>query len=122
MGEYKCFHEELWYGVRTGLMQDGSVTQDDIHNDAASTVGASSNWASRGIVGRGVLIDYYSWASENEIKYDTTGSHPISLDEIKKIAQEKSITIHPGDILFLRTGKASDPALSPRIRLTVLSL
>lgn len=85
-------------------------------------MGASSNWASRGIVGRGVLIDYYSWASENDIKYDTTGSHPISLDQITKIAQEKSITIHPGDILFLRTGKTSDPALSPRIRLTMVSL
>ena len=81
------------------------MTQDDIHETVNSTVGASSNWDAEGIVGRGVLIDYYSWARENRIEYDPVTNHAIDLDHIKKIILEKNIALQRGDILFLRTGK-----------------
>lgn len=82
------------------------MTQDDIHDSANSTTGACSNWDAQGIVGRGVLIDYYSWASENLIEYDPVSNHAIDLDHIKKIISEKNIALQRGDILFLRTGKS----------------
>ncbi|KAJ5695945.1 hypothetical protein N7536_006357 [Penicillium majusculum] len=79
------------------------VTQDDIHEDIHSTVGACSNWQ-RGIVGRGVLVDYYSWSLKNRMEYNAVGSHSCNLADIKKIIAEQNVIIHPGDILFLRTG------------------
>lgn len=82
-----------------------SVTQNDIHDQTDSTAGACSNWNTRGIVGRGVLIDYYSWARENKIDFDAVTNSAIPVDQIEKIIAEKNITFERGDILFLRTGK-----------------
>ncbi|KAH8697925.1 hypothetical protein BGW36DRAFT_296655 [Talaromyces proteolyticus] len=82
------------------------VTQDDIHNDRSSTVGSSSLWAEGlgGIVGRGVLIDYHTWAGENGIQYNPLAAYPIPLNTVKLIAHENGIEFRSGDILFLRTG------------------
>lgn len=104
-------------------MSPHRVTQHDIHDDSKSTVGASSNWE-RGIAGRGVLVDYYSWACENAIEYDAVGNYACSLDHIKEIIKEKDISLHQGDIIFIRTGKPMDfspgpSALCPRADLVV---
>lgn len=80
-----------------------SVTQDDIHDDINSTAGACSNWQS-GLAGRGVLVDYYSWALKNGIEYNAVSTHACILGDIKKIIAEQNVVIQPGDILFLRTG------------------
>ncbi|KAJ5669898.1 uncharacterized protein N7477_005261 [Penicillium maclennaniae] len=79
------------------------VTQNDIHDTTDSTAGACSNWNARGVVGRGILIDYYSWARENGIEFDPITNSAIHLDQIKKIISEKNVTLQRGDILFLRT-------------------
>ncbi|OJJ06482.1 hypothetical protein ASPVEDRAFT_65179 [Aspergillus versicolor CBS 583.65] len=82
------------------------VTQGDIHEDQSSTVGSSSLWSKGlgGIVGRGVLVDYASWASENGVQYDPLSTQHIPLEAVKLIAREKGIEFRQGDILFLRTG------------------
>lgn len=81
------------------------MTQADIHSANDTTINGIDAWAERGIAGRGVLVDYFSWAQEKGIQYDTTQRHPISLDHVKTILEEKSVQIRAGDILFLRTGR-----------------
>ncbi|KAE8383908.1 hypothetical protein BDV26DRAFT_299346 [Aspergillus bertholletiae] len=83
------------------------VTQDDIHGDSCSTAGACSSWEG-GIAGRGVLVDYYSWALKNEVNYNAVGTHACQLDQIKQILSEQNTSLQPGDILFLRTGYVAE--------------
>ena len=54
--------------------------------------------------GRGVLIDYASWAEKRGIKYTTFSSHQIKLGDILNIAEECNITFKRGDILLVRIG------------------
>lgn len=52
-------------------------------------------WAKKGIVGRGVLIDYWSWSKQND-PYDPMTTYPIPLDNLKKCIQEQGITFKQG--------------------------
>jgi hypothetical protein len=54
--------------------------------------------------GRGVLIDYASWAEKRDIKYTTFSLHEIKLSDILEIAKECNITFQRGDILIIRIG------------------
>lgn len=54
--------------------------------------------------GRGVLIDYVSWAEKKGIKYTTFSGHHIKLSDILEIAEECNITFKRGDILLVRIG------------------
>lgn len=87
------------------LVDLSRVTQDDIHAEKSSTVGSCSNWAEKGIVGRGVLLDFYSWAQQRKPSYNPLGTSAITMDDILTLIAEKNIQTQPGDILFLRTGK-----------------
>ena len=64
-------------------------------------------WAKKGIVGRGVLIDYYSYAQEQGIDYEPWSYHKITVADIKAIAMKSGIEFRTGDILLLRTGTSS---------------
>lgn len=57
-----------------------------------------------GILGRGVLIDYASWAEKQGIKYSTFSNYEIRLRDIQQIATECDIHFQPGDLLFIRLG------------------
>ncbi|KAG9846793.1 hypothetical protein KCU98_g689, partial [Aureobasidium melanogenum] len=59
-----------------------------------------------GVVGRGVLLDYKSWAEEKGIWsvdacFQTT---PITVDILEQVAQAQGVQFKEGDILFIRTG------------------
>jgi hypothetical protein len=82
------------------------ATQDDIHNKTDSKVNGIDAWARRGIAGRGVLIDYHSWALNNDIQYNRLGAHGITLDEVQAILKESNIHLRQGDIFIIRTGMA----------------
>ena len=73
------------------------------------------HWAKEGIAGRGVLIDYASWAEKNGIEYTTFSLHEIRLEDIRAIAKECDITFQKGDILFIRLGvtKEWDTKMTP---------
>jgi hypothetical protein len=58
--------------------------------------------------GRGVLIDYASYAAKRGITYTTFSTHQIRLTEILEIAKESNITFHRGDILFVRIGVTNE--------------
>lgn len=54
--------------------------------------------------GRGVLIDYASWAERKGLKYSTFSTHQVRLSEMLEIAKECNVTFRKGDILFVRIG------------------
>jgi hypothetical protein len=81
-----------------------SVSQDDIHAAPNSTVNGIDGWSAKAIAGRGILIDYVSWAAEQGFPYDATAAHAISVEDIEAIMMEKNIQSRQGDILILRTG------------------
>lgn len=57
-----------------------------------------------GIVGRGILLDYYAWAIKHGKKYDPLTSHAISVEELKAVAAEQGVEFQIGDILLVRSG------------------
>ena len=60
--------------------------------------------AEKGIVGRGVLLDYHSWRLKNRIEYDAFKTSPIPLEHLKAVAREQGVTFKFGDILLVRSG------------------
>ncbi|KAL9618490.1 MAG: hypothetical protein Q9160_006809 [Pyrenula sp. 1 TL-2023] len=115
-----------WDGFRhfahipSGNFYNG-VRKIDIEGDAstpANTKCGVQAWSHHGIVGRAVLIDYWSYANAagNESKrYDPFTSHAISYSDLATCAREaqNGLDIRPasqggdlqiGDILLIRTG------------------
>ena len=63
------------------------------------------DWHKRGCVaGRGVLIDYLSWAEKQGIKYHPWSKHCVSVKDLEEVAKEQNVVFKPGDILLVRTG------------------
>lgn len=60
--------------------------------------------AQRGIAGRGVLLDWCSYAKEKEITYSPFTRHEIPLAELREVAAKERITFSAGDNLLIRTG------------------
>lgn len=57
-----------------------------------------------GVVGRGVLLDYASWAEKNNITYSAASKHLISYKDLEQIAADQKVEFKVGDILMVRTG------------------
>ncbi len=57
-----------------------------------------------GIIGRGILLDWYSWAARNGISLSPFRTNAIEISHLKAIVKETGLTIRPGDILFIRSG------------------
>ncbi|KAF5646991.1 cyclase [Fusarium tjaetaba] len=74
-------------------------------DDEVSTRCGMQAWSDHGVVGRGVLLDYYRWKAEvkNE-PYDAFTSHAIHLDELKAVAAYQNVEFQVGDILLVRSG------------------
>lgn len=81
-----------------------SVTQDRIHSKPESNINSLQPWSVKGLAGRGVLIDYASYAEKRGISVQHFAPHGITLDDVKAVAAEQGVTFNTGDVLFLRTG------------------
>lgn len=57
-----------------------------------------------GITGRGVLLDYAQWAATKNLKIQPLSSTPITVESLEAMVKDFQIEIHPGDILFIRSG------------------
>jgi hypothetical protein len=67
-----------------------------------------------GIVGRGVLLDYISWAESQGHKIPALETTQIPLSDLNKVAAAQNISYRASDILFIRSGyMKSFQALSP---------
>jgi hypothetical protein len=70
-----------------------------------SSVPLNIDWTTiGGIVGRGVLLDYVSYAERHGIKYHPTDRFTISVDDLNKMAEEENVELKVGDILLIRSG------------------
>lgn len=62
-------------------------------------------WLKRGgLAGRGILLDYASWAEHKGIKYRPDSTHKISEKDLDEVANWQGSEFLPGDMLFVRTG------------------
>lgn len=63
-------------------------------------------WVKKGgIVGRGVLLDWLSWAeTQNKEIPSPFTTHSIPVSELDAVAAAQGTTLKQGDILFVRTG------------------
>ncbi|KAF1812964.1 hypothetical protein P152DRAFT_458138 [Eremomyces bilateralis CBS 781.70] len=98
-----------WDGLRHfGYQKEekfyNGVTMDDIHGEHKSDVLGIHAWAEKGIVGRGVLLDFHSWRLENNVEYNPFERGNITLDQLKKVAEAQGVEIKFGDILIIRSG------------------
>lgn len=81
----------------------GDTANDEILDRTSDMIGVQ-HWAQEGITGRGVLIDYVSWAEKQGIKYSALSCHSIGLCDILDIAVEQNVSFKRGDILLIRCG------------------
>jgi hypothetical protein len=59
---------------------------------------------SGGIVGRGVLLDYASWAESHGKSIALLSTTEITVSDLEAIAKAQGVVFHPNDILFIHTG------------------
>lgn len=55
-------------------------------------------------MGRGVLLDYYSYAQKNGIHYSAVEAHLVTAKELEACAKAQNLIFETGDILFIRMG------------------
>ncbi|KAL2828436.1 hypothetical protein BDW59DRAFT_170938 [Aspergillus cavernicola] len=81
----------------------GGTTAAEIQDADNDRIGIGY-WAKKGIAGRGVLIDFVSWAEKRGVAINALTQQAVSLDTVLEIARECNITFQRGDIFFLRIG------------------
>ncbi|KAF7898285.1 hypothetical protein EAF00_004731 [Botryotinia globosa] len=111
-----------WDGFRhiahmpTGNFYNGTKEKDIIGAEKDDNKCGIHHWAEHGIAGRGILIDYWTYAKENGIIYDPYDYHTISYAELQAAGKAQGIDIRPasqggniqiGDLLFIRSGFVS---------------
>lgn len=73
-------------------------------------------WTEKGIVGRGILVDYHSWRLEQTdpaySSFDAFETTPISLKDLKACLHAQGTEVNFGDILIIRSGTYSSHCLS----------
>jgi len=80
------------------------VTLDDIHGENKTNINGIGAWSEKGIVGRGVLVDYHSWRLANNIPYEPFKTGSIPLKHLKATLEAQGTGLKFGDILIIRSG------------------
>ncbi|KAL2005904.1 hypothetical protein VTN00DRAFT_10397 [Thermoascus crustaceus] len=98
-----------WDGLRHFAYQKekkfyNGVTLDDIHGPNKSNVNGIHAWSEKGIVGRGILLDYRRWATANNVPFEIFEAGAIPLKHLKAVAESQGTEIKFGDILIIRVG------------------
>lgn len=106
-----------WDGLRhfgyqkEGLFYNG-VTLADIHGEGCangengSTVNGIGAWSEKGIVGRGILLDYWAWTQKmaGSRKHEAFETGDITVADLKAVAEFQGTEVRFGDILIIRSG------------------
>lgn len=113
-----------WDGLRHYAYQKeqrfyNNVSIDHIHHPSPSDgkpkdVNGIHQWAARGIVGRGVLLDFGRWRETQLAAGNDPGGRlaamsafrksEITLADLRAVAGAQGTAFHPADILIIRTG------------------
>ncbi|KIX07495.1 uncharacterized protein Z518_02148 [Rhinocladiella mackenziei CBS 650.93] len=95
---------KFYNGVALGDMfdDDGSIKS---HRNGVD------RWEKKGIVGRGILVDYDRWRRAHGVEYNVLpptaveeGPTPTPLEHLKAVLKWQGTDVRFGDILVLRTG------------------
>jgi hypothetical protein len=107
-------------------LTDKKARSTDFVGDAANLRCSIHHWATHGIAGRGILLDYRHYAQTHNKPYDPYSSHEISLAELQACAKFQGLDLRPesqggdiriGDFLLIRSGFVEKyHALSPAER------
>jgi hypothetical protein len=89
-------------GVLSEEIMADDDTDDENQPEVSRRLGIDA-WAKKGIVGRGVFLDVYSWAQENK-PYDPFTTYGITASDLKACAESQGVTFDIGDILLVRAG------------------
>ena len=94
-----------WDGLRHIRYREfgyyGGLQDEDV--DGKNLLGID-NWARRGIVGRGVLIDFPRYVESGGRAWVPNEKYSITGEEIEACAAHEGVELRSGDILLLRTG------------------
>lgn len=60
-------------------------------------------WAEKGIVGRGILLDYHEWRIQRGRDHRAFETSSISAADLKQVAQDQGTDIKFADILLIRS-------------------
>ncbi|KAI4189471.1 MAG: hypothetical protein L6R41_001433 [Letrouitia leprolyta] len=82
------------------------VTLEDIHLIKESNVNGIHAWANKGIIGRGILLDFHSWRLAHNITYNPFETGVIPLEQMQAVLKYQGTEVRFGDILFIRSGYA----------------
>jgi len=101
-----------WDGLRHFAYQKeqkfyNGVTLDQIHGTNGvekSNINGIGAWAEKGIIGRGILLDYHEWRLQNGKDHNAFETRAIPLSDLKAVAQSQNTEIKFGDILLIRSG------------------
>ena len=75
--------------------------------DSSSLIDRCADVSEKGIAGRAVFIDWYSWALKEGIQIDGMTSHEIPFDQIVKTLEYQNMSLdslRAGDIIVIRFG------------------
>ena len=72
----------------------------------AELIQGLTDWAQRGIVSRGVLLDLVSYYTRDggKLPYDPWTTNAITVKDLLEVAAFQGVTFRQGDILLLRVG------------------
>ncbi len=92
------------FGYQKRKLFFNARSQDDILNSNQNGIHV---WVENGgVVGRGVLLDYQSWAESQGMTTNNFAltTHSIKLTELRAVAKAQNVILKSGDILFIRSG------------------
>jgi kynurenine formamidase len=79
------------------------VPDSDIHGNEGTKLGIDQ-WAGRGIVGRGVLVDIPRYLAGVGRAYESDSSYEVTVDDLEGALESEGAAIERGDVLLLHTG------------------
>ncbi|KAH8670115.1 hypothetical protein BGZ60DRAFT_563636 [Tricladium varicosporioides] len=90
------------YGYQDAKLYFNGCSQDEVHNSLRN---GTHVWVENGgIVGRGVLLDYCSWAESQGCLMPPLETSEITVSDLEKVAEFQDVQFKEGDILFIRSG------------------
>jgi hypothetical protein len=81
------------------------IVQNFGNDDKEKEIPSLNHWHSRGgLVGRGVLLDYKTYAKAHGIEYSCFDTHAITVEDLDAVAKFQDTELKFGDVLIVRTG------------------
>ncbi|EUC36489.1 hypothetical protein COCCADRAFT_23765 [Bipolaris zeicola 26-R-13] len=99
---YGChYNGVLSDDIMTNVNDDGEDGEDAPEPSRKLGIDA---WAKKGIIGRGVLLDVWTWSQKQGKEYDPFTRCAITAEDLKACAKSQGTELRTADILLVRTG------------------